>query len=878
MGFLSRLFGKDDSPDARTRKLLSEVAALSARSKLQTPKQCQDFCLDILVDAANRIDETPVFPLANALFLFIQGALRREAFVYTPPENPDLDALTLSESLIFREYLTRVKETLTHEEQRLLLWKETMTDIVSMLLERLPPECFTDTDETADYMPLNPEVPLYALLPDLPEILDSAIRHFVGDAVTECALFFDIALQIDRLLAVASGVPLEKRLSTDKVGVLPSKSKLTGNGLLDAYMRHTGVDTVFRVGIPYRVPEAVRFEHTHIVAGTGHGKTQLLQLLIGSDLERAGREKRSLVVFDSHGDMLKTLMQSSYFSSSEIRERFIYIDPSERVRPVGLNLFQSVHIDDLDERAQEGYLTHSLELYEYFFDGLLGQELTARQGLLFRYLGLLLSRIKESSLHTLRDILDGTHDIADTLPLLPNHARAFFETKWKERSFQETKKQLSTRLWGVLAHPGLSRIFSAPRNTVNFASSLQNGSIIFINTGIEHLGEEGSAMYSRLLMALIGRALLTRGSLRSEDRTPTFVYVDECEPVVDETFVRLLTAIRKYKGALTFAHQNLDQLDAKTRAGVLANTSIKLVGGITHKDALVLAPEMHTDTDFLTTQTKGKQETHFALFAKHITQSAISLPVRFGVIEREASRSEHELESLLVASRTRFGYTYEEPTYTRTQEKRRAPDTETKADAPPVKESHIREEKPTPPQEFFETLPQPNYRDEGGGGIKHKHLAHLTRENGESRGFRVVLEEVSEDGKARVDAVLTRDALRIAFEISVTTARDHELQNVEKCLSYSFSHVVLLTSHERRRKSLQSFITDALPLESRGKVFFLIPEDIPGFLDGLVQVPHQPTEKTVKGIKVRTKVRDVTPEDALIRRRALARVVAGAVQ
>ena len=35
------------------------------------------------------------------------------------------------------------------------------------------------------------------------------------------------------------------------------------------------------------VPSETRFEHCHIVGGTGHGKTQLLQHLIHHDLQQA---------------------------------------------------------------------------------------------------------------------------------------------------------------------------------------------------------------------------------------------------------------------------------------------------------------------------------------------------------------------------------------------------------------------------------------------------------------------------------------------------------------------------------------------------------------------------------------------------------------
>src|SRR5512133_2404658 len=47
------------------------------------------------------------------------------------------------------------------------------------------------------------------------------------------------------------------------------------------------------------LPLSARFEHTEIVGGSGHGKTQLLQQLILYDLERVKEGEASLIVIDS---------------------------------------------------------------------------------------------------------------------------------------------------------------------------------------------------------------------------------------------------------------------------------------------------------------------------------------------------------------------------------------------------------------------------------------------------------------------------------------------------------------------------------------------------------------------------------------------------
>src|SRR4051812_25844264 len=41
------------------------------------------------------------------------------------------------------------------------------------------------------------------------------------------------------------------------------------------------------------------FAHCHIVAGSGHGKTQLLQMMLAGEIDKLNRDGASLIVIDS---------------------------------------------------------------------------------------------------------------------------------------------------------------------------------------------------------------------------------------------------------------------------------------------------------------------------------------------------------------------------------------------------------------------------------------------------------------------------------------------------------------------------------------------------------------------------------------------------
>lgn len=878
-------FWKRVTPEVRdAHKLLTELASLRVQSTFKTEQDAHDFCVQLIVDALNAVDESLGNTLVLPVFDFVRHLLGQEAFLCSADLETDFETCTISEGVELRRIMREYIHILRNEKRYLTLWREAVTRILVAIFKACPAEAFDDVEEDGTQSHVSafaPTVPLYDVMTDMASVLDVCINTVSDDAVFKIGMFSRLQQQLDCRLAIASGVPVEKRLTSEKSPKYPSQSKLQGFELVDAYCGNTLLSNILLTQLPYTIPEAVRFEHTHVLAGTGHGKTQALQHLIANDLERAITDRVSLVVLDSHGDMLTTLMRTAYFKEGKLRDKLIYIDPSELVRPVGLNLFEAKDDAGLTPAQREAYVTQSLELYEYFFDALLGAELTQRQGLIFRYLGLLLTRIPNATIHTLRDVLEHGEAYRPYMATLSGSARIFFETRFFDRTFTETKKQLLTRLWGVLAHPALDRLFSATHTTIDLDKELKRGAVILVNTSVDHLGVEGSAMYSRLIMALIGQSLFRRSKEKAHLRTPTYIYIDEAEPVIDTTFLRLLTAIRKYKGALTFAHQHLDQLEPSIRAGVIANTSVKLAGGVAHKDALVLAPDMRTTSDFIESQRKTKRTTSFAFYAKHITPHALSLPIALGQVERVEKLSEVQYQALLDTSKEKYGFAYEAAEYVAPLEKEKVHTEKQAAKTVEVAIPIFDIPKPekteaVTPKRSTETVLPPNYADAGGGGVKHKYLEHVLKELGQARNFRVSLEEVTPDGSGRVDVVLIREHLHIAFEISVTTARDHELRNVEKCLALPFTHVVLLTSNDKRRKSLQTYITDALDDKDKSRVSYLVPEELPNFLDCL-HTGEVERVRTVNGITVRTKVREATSIEALARRHAIAKVMAKAL-
>lgn len=125
-----------------------------------------------------------------------------------------------------------------------------------------------------------------------------------------------------------------------------------------------------------------------------------------------------------------------------------------------------------------------------------------------------------------------------------------------------------------------------------------------------------------------------RSTLPERRRTQTFFYVDEAQEHFDDSIETILNQARKYNVAITLAHQTLDQLSPHLRSAFFSNTSMKCAGGVSAKDARLLADELHTTSDFIEGMKRRGTRSEFAVWVKNLTGQAIRLSVPLGFLER----------------------------------------------------------------------------------------------------------------------------------------------------------------------------------------------------------------------------------------------------
>lgn len=873
-------------------------------SPLNTEEKVNNFIIDVIAEACAEHGTLPGIPLGEALFYVIRTLLKADSIIGELPTESEIRHLSIEEGVRLRATFRRYERFLATPDRLLAIWRTKLVWLFKGLLEYFPESAFIDIDEKGlanDDSVVFPRARAFDLCDNLPEVIQRIIATLFDEDVVEAQLFVPERDIFNRNLLRASGYSPDATFTHELKVILPTESKLREpSALVDVYLGGTPFQELLYSPLPFAIPFPARFEHTHIVGGTGHGKTQLMQFLIHHDILRSQEDGRSIVVIDSQGDLINTISRLGYFSDPTLAERFVLVDPNDIEHPVCLNMFD-FNRDRLSGYApvdREKILNATIELYEYFFGALLGAELTQRQGLIFRYLARLLIEIPDANIHTLRELMEDGTKFRPYIEKLSGTARSFFVTQFFDKKFGETKKQILTRLWGILSNSSLERMFSHTRNKIDIFELLNQGKIILINTAKDLLGQDGAAIFGRFFIALIAQASIQRAAMPPHKRRSAFVYIDEAQDYFNDNISHLLNQARKYRVGLIFAHQNLDQLSANLRSSILASATIKFAGGLSAKDAGTLDSEFRTDADFLLGMKKGKNQTEFACYVKNYTNKALAVSIPLGFVESLPRITASEYAELQGRNRE----LYSEPPLIPEQidfpaekkpestpaetakpvSKTQTPAPESVAESTESTESVTTETISTAndspktststPTKKEKRIPPEYIAQAGRGGRQHKYLQQLIKQLAEERGFRATIEETILDGAGRVDVSLVREKIRVACQVSVTTTKDWELSGIEKCIAAGYTEVVLVLSTERQIKKFAKFVEENLDPKDQGRVRYITSEGIVEFLDSLGK--FTPTEQVVRGYKVRTVQQAIDSEDAASRRKAISEVIA----
>lgn len=335
-----------------------------------------------------------------------------------------------------------------------------------------------------------------------------------------------------------------------------------------------------------RFTEEDRFRHMYIIGQTGTGKSTLLLTLALEDLKMGN----GFCTLDPHGDLAEYIIER--FPKERIDD-LIYFDLANTEYPLAFNPLDGTQTEDERDVVTNDLIEMFVSMY--------GEEIFGpRIQDYFRNACFLL--MEQPEWGTLVDIMRLFTDDAFAESKIRNVKNPVVAAWWNktyrkmgDREKAEIIPFIQAKFAPFTSSTYVRNIIGQPRSAFNFGEAMQQKKVILCNLSKGLVGEENSKLIGKMIALQIKQAALKRAAIESKDRVPFYLYVDEFQNYVSQSFESILSEARKYKLGMAVAHQYMDQLKQKGLWGeldlsktILGNVGSLLAFKIGPNDAEVL--------------------------------------------------------------------------------------------------------------------------------------------------------------------------------------------------------------------------------------------------------------------------------------------------
>ncbi len=348
-----------------------------------------------------------------------------------------------------------------------------------------------------------------------------------------------------------------------------------------------------KTGEPIRIPRAAFPTHFHLMGGTGKGKTTAIHTLLHPLLSDPFDEACFLII-DRLGNFSEELLlwMASDFCTEDVRERLLYIEPSNEDVVLGFNplvydteahgYYKVARATDIVLRAWESVNIEAMpRLARWTFNAFWA----AAQ------LGLTIA----DSVHFL---MPGSPYHEQLLACLPSRLRYEWEELIHSRSAEvlRTLESSRNRLKPYFESDILRRMFGATTNRLDVQRFMRERKIVLLNLAprnrlSEQLGNTIGAL-------VLNEVLATARSLPRGVRYPTYLVLDEFQNFVGPDIEAALPEVRQLGIRLLLSHQSLAQLKRGDHdlTSMIFQAQSRMIFGVQGEDADVLAHELASIT------------------------------------------------------------------------------------------------------------------------------------------------------------------------------------------------------------------------------------------------------------------------------------------
>lgn len=338
-----------------------------------------------------------------------------------------------------------------------------------------------------------------------------------------------------------------------------------------------------------------RRRHMYVIGKTGMGKSTLLENMIFSDIHSG----KGIGVIDPHGDLIEAILR---FMPKNRSNDVILFDPADRDFPISFNMLECANPDQRSLICS-GLMSVFTKLWPEAFSGRM-------EHILRNTLLALLENEGSSMLGILRMFGDDAYRAKIVSNITDPVVKSFWETEyagWSDKYRTEAVAAIQNKIGQLLTTPLIRNIIGQVKSSLDVRHAMDTGKIVLVNLSKGKLGEDTSAFLGSMLVTKFQIDAMSRADIPEKERKDFYLYVDEFQNFATKSFATILSEARKYRLALTVAHQYVGQLliagnDTALRDAVFGNVGSMIsfqVGSDDAEDLSMQFEEMVTPKDIL---------------------------------------------------------------------------------------------------------------------------------------------------------------------------------------------------------------------------------------------------------------------------------------
>lgn len=639
-----------------------------------------------------------------------------------------------------------------------------------------------------------------------------------------------------------------KTVISKKLGLQSGKTKsLPKEAINQKYVlginEHNGIETKVMLN------DEMRLRHSHIIGATGVGKSTLLANMLLADMN-AGN---GCALFDPHGDIVEdTLLRIPEHRKNDV----ILIDPSDEQYSIGFNLLGAT--TDAEKIVLSSDLVSSFKRHATAW----GDNMSA---VLSNAINTFLESNRDGTLIGLKRFLLEDTFRKEFLTSVDDPSIHYY---WNNEYAMVSKRiaPLLTRI-DTFLRPKVIRYMLAQTGGVDFKKCIEEKKIVLIKLSQGLIGEENSFLLGSIFLSKFNQVAQGRQSLPKHQRHPYYIYLDEFQNFITPSITRILSGARKYGLGLVLAHQELGQIDdTKILNSVISNPYTRICFRLGDTDAKRLESgfSYFEQSDL---QSLGIGQAIVRVGSSNDDFNISTFPLPKAEINAEANRdfivlntrNEYaqpkekldELLTLLLPKQTQFKKEPKEKVILKKQE-----DIVTVIESKEEVEvidinDEVKENTHISNTQRAQLIKEENESLEVRA---HTYLQSIIKKLGQDRNYKASKEYPTKDG-GRIDMLLEKNGLKIAFEISETNKPAYEVKNIKKCLKAGCIPVVMVSKSKHHLMSIQKLADKELSDKDKELIQYLQPDEIPNFLNQFVLEPSK-KEEVVKGYRIVTEFDD----------------------